>query len=59
MKDRHEVWVVGGILVMLLLFGLAGGSDYQEELKTQQVYIDNVCDGVWPNYKELEIDCDE
>lgn len=46
------------IAAFITVFGLVGNMDYQDEMKEQDRYHTMVCDGSWPNYKALEIDCD-
>ena len=49
-------------LVMLLLFfillGLMGQQDYEQEIQDAETYKNMVCDGYWPDYKNLELNCD-
>lgn len=45
-------------VAVVIVFGLVGNMDYQDELKEQDRYHTMVCEGSWPNYKALEIDCD-
>ena len=44
------------ITTFAILF--VGTSDFKEEQKMQAVYIDNVCNKVWPDYKELNPSCE-
>ena len=45
-------------LVMILL-GLMGQQDYEQEIQDAETYKNMVCDGYWPDYKNLELDCDK
>ena len=45
------------VVALVALFGIAGTMDYQDELKEAEHYAAMVCDGSWPNYKEIEVDC--
>lgn len=45
------------IMVLIVLFSWVSGEDYEEELKQEQVYIDNVCSGLWPDFRRLSPDC--
>lgn len=45
------------IAVFIIILGLVGNLDYQDEIKREQNYINMVCDGFYPNYKKFEIDC--
>ena len=47
------------------IFGDSGGisivsnMDYQNELVAEQAYKRDVCEGIYPNYKNLKLDCKE
>jgi len=45
------------IAVIIALFGVVGKMDYRDELKQEKQYQTMVCEGTWPNYKDLEVDC--
>lgn len=45
------------VVVLIALVGVVGTMDYQDELKEVEHYTTMVCDGSWPNYKSIEVDC--
>ena len=45
------------IVGLLAAFGLVGEMDYQDEVQQAAHYQQMVCDGHWPNYKDLEVHC--
>lgn len=47
------------LTAILLLAALAWAStmDYQDELAEERRYIEFVCDGTWPNYKNIKLEC--
>ena len=47
------------VVALVALVGVAGTMDYQDELKEEEHYTTMVCDGSWPNYKNIQVDCDE
>lgn len=49
--------IVLALAAVLAVFGLVGEMDYQDELKEMEHYEAMVCDGNWPNFKNLEVNC--
>ena len=45
------------LVALIGAIGVVGTMDYQNELKEAEHYAAMVCDGNWPNYKEIEVDC--
>ena len=45
------------VAALVALFGVVGTMDYQDELEEAEHYAAMVCDETWPNYKEIEVDC--
>jgi len=45
------------IAALLTAFGIVGNMDYEDELQQAAHYETMVCDGHWPNYKDLEVNC--
>lgn len=43
----------GAVFVVLLLVGIAGSMDMEDEIAEQQFYCDQVLGGHWPDYKEI------
>tara|TARA_R110000772_G_scaffold131557_1_gene239809 strand:- start:5394 stop:5570 length:177 start_codon:yes stop_codon:yes gene_type:complete len=48
--------VVAIILAASLLY--VGDADYREALMSEAIYNQNVCDGVWPDYNNMQPDCE-
>lgn len=63
----HKIKVNGVEIMKTLLvvvaiitgLGVVGTMDYQDKLKEAEHYAAMVCDGSWPNYKGIEVDCNE
>jgi hypothetical protein len=45
------------LAAILLALGLIGNQDYQDELIQEQQYFKDVCDGIHPDYKNLQPPC--
>ena len=43
--------------VFLAVFGLEGSMDYQDAVAEAEHYEEMVCNGHWPNYKTIEVNC--
>lgn len=43
----------GAIFVVVLLIGMVGDMDYQDELAEEQFYCEQVNGGHWPDYKNI------
>lgn len=46
-----------GIIVVVGLFMLASSMDYADEFAEEEHYMKMVCDGYWPNYRNLVFTC--
>jgi len=46
-------------LGILVAFLIVSNMDYQNELVAEQAYKRDVCKGIYPNYKNLKLDCKE
>tara|TARA_R110000822_G_scaffold297839_2_gene420515 strand:+ start:483 stop:716 length:234 start_codon:yes stop_codon:yes gene_type:complete len=44
--------------VLFLILGIAGNMDYRDAVLAEQHYATMICDGHWPDYKELKPECD-
>ena len=44
------------VVALIAAIGV-GTMDYQDELREAEHYAAMVCDGNWPNYKGIEVDC--
>ena len=47
--------LVSAVLVML---AIVGTMDYEDELREERHYSEMVCDGTWPDYKNLKPECE-
>lgn len=45
--------IILGLVVLLMLFGVVGAMDYQDEQEEAIAYCENVRDKVWPDYKGI------
>lgn len=43
----------------LIVMGLVGDADYADALAEEQLYKQMVCEGKWPDYKNLGVDCED
>lgn len=48
-----------GLVMFLIVLGLVGNADYEDELAEEAFYVEMVCDGKWPDYKELGVTCED
>ena len=45
------------LVAILLALGWIGNQDYQDELIEEQTYLEDVCDGIYPDFKNLKPKC--
>lgn len=45
------------VVALVAVVGIVGTMDYKDELKEAEHYAVMVCDGNWPNYKAIEVEC--
>ena len=45
------------LLFAIIAIGAVGSGDMQDEIAEEQFYTEMVCDGHWPDYKNLEPEC--
>jgi hypothetical protein len=43
----------------LIAMGLVGNADYADAVAEEQFYKQMVCEGKWPDYKNLGVDCED
>lgn len=43
----------------LIVMGLVGDADYADAVAEEQFYKQMVCEGKWPDYKNLGVDCED
>ena len=46
------IWVA-----VFIALGIIGNMDYYDAVLAEQQYVTMVCDGHWPDYKELNPEC--
>ena len=46
------------MIQMLVVFGWIGSNDYTMEKLQEQKTIEMICKGAWPDYRNLEPDCE-
>lgn len=46
------------LVIFLIAMGLVGNGDYEDELAEEAFYEEMVCDGKWPDYKQLGVICE-
>lgn len=47
------------ILLFLFALGMAGRGDYEDALEQEAFYKEMVCKGLWPDYNNLGVDCED
>ena len=45
------------LAAILLALGWIGNQDYQDELIEEQRYLEDVCSGIYPDFKNLQPQC--
>lgn len=55
-NEKHYLGLAGMIL-MLVVIGWVGSSDYTMEKLQEQKTIEMICKGAWPDYRNLKPDC--
>ena len=58
MSYRTGVIIVA-IILWLVAMGVAGKMDYDDAVLMEKQYLKMVCQGHWPNYKQIEVKCDQ
>ena len=46
-------------LLFILLLSWAGNADYEEAVRQERQYIDDVCFGLRPDWKNQQVTCKE
>ena len=49
-------WAVAVLLAGII--GLVGAMDYEDEVLQEKHYIEMVCAGHWPDYKDISPECE-
>ena len=55
MKQARRILFSAVVITLLLLIGMVGRLDYEDELAEEAFYEEMVCAGKWPDYKSLEL----
>lgn len=42
----------------LVIYSVVGTADHNDAVQAENNYTKMVCDGLWPNYKNLTVSCD-
>ena len=56
MKNETQRLLLAAI-IMALVMGIVGSMVMEDEQKAQEQYCQMVADGLWPDYRDGEIDC--
>ena len=51
--------IVAAILLFLFILGTVGRGDYEDALAQEALYNEMVCKGLWPDYNNLGVDCED
>jgi len=51
--------IITAIILVVFLLGLVGRNDYEDELAAEAFYYEMVCKGLWPDYKNLGVQCED
>ena len=54
----EKMIVTAAAILFVGIIGLVGAMDYEDEVLQQTHYIEMVCDGHWPDYKEITPECE-
>ena len=46
-------------LLFILLLSWAGNADYEEAVRQERQYVEDVCSGFRPNWKDQQVTCKE
>ncbi len=46
-------------IAVVVLYLVVSTYDYHDEVQAERAYITDVCSGVYPNYKNLNLNCEE
>ena len=49
---------IAGAILFLGLMGIVGNMDLEDELNEERHYAEMVCDGHWPDYKDISPECE-
>ena len=49
----QQLFIGGAIFIVLLLIGMMGKMEMQDEIAEQEFYCEQVLAGHWPDYKNI------
>ena len=58
MKNETQRHLLAAVLIALIL-GFVGSMAVEDEENNEKHYCQMVADGMWPEYRKDEINCDE
>ncbi len=53
MTTTERLFVGGALFIVLILIGMMGKMDLDDEIAEQQFYCEQVLAGHWPDYKHI------
>jgi len=53
MTTTERLFVGGALFIVLILIGMMGKMDMDDEIADQQFYCEQVLAGHWPDYKHI------
>lgn len=56
MNMNEPTKILFGVAAFLILAAV-GNMDYHDAVLAEQHYATMACDGYWPDYKELKLEC--
>lgn len=56
-----DAWstIVIVFLVFIVGMGAVGNDAYEDALEEERFYTEMVCKGLWPDYKNLGVECED
>ena len=55
---RYKLTVIAGVALFLGLMGIIGNMSLEDALLEERHYVEMVCAGSWPDFKELSPECE-
>lgn len=46
------------VVTLFLVLIVVGSMDYEDQVLAEQLYIDNVCQGIHPDYEQRGVKCE-
>ena len=57
--NAQAALIVTAILLFLFILGTVGRGDYEDALAQEAFYNEMVCKGLWPDYNNLGVECED